>query len=84
MICSDKTGTLTTNNMTVIKFLADKKILDVEQTNLFASYPLYFAKLKEAICINSNARIQDEKGFGSTTELALIKMLINFGHSDYL
>ena len=49
----------------------------------FSQYPEYFAKLKENICVNTNARIQDGKEFGSKTEIALIKMLEKFGHDDY-
>jgi Ca2+ transporting ATPase len=95
MICSDKTGTLTSNDMKAAAFVVETDYLDIERRQVSSStfVPEYLALLKEAICVNTTAYISDEEDpthpgkkreTGSKTELAMIKMLIDLGHGDYL
>ena len=63
-ICSDKTGTLTQNRMTLAQLWIDRKVYDYESNpeynqNVFSGE--YFALLKESICINSTAELVKDK-----------------------
>lgn len=95
MICSDKTGTLTTNDMKAAAYILETNYIDLQRNPLNNStfIPEYLALLKEAICANTTAYISNEddpvhpgkkRETGSKTELAMIKMLIDLGHGDYL
>jgi Ca2+ transporting ATPase len=85
-ICSDKTGTLTQNKMTVVRMFKAGGIVDFEQSassgRIFS--PEFFALLKESICTNTTAYI-NEKGeeMGYKTEIALVRLLLSSGHTDY-
>jgi Ca2+-transporting ATPase len=83
-ICSDKTGTLTQNQMTVVKFFMD----GVEQ-GIDVTLPEVVQELfVDAVAINSNAYSTIKEGqttltyVGSSSECALLKMLPQW-NADY-
>ena len=85
-ICSDKTGTLTQNKMTVAQLYTSAGLVNFEQTRPSANQlqPEFFALLKENICLNTSAYITAEgEEVGYKTEIALLNLLMAFGHSDY-
>ena len=71
IICSDKTGTLTQNKMTVTGFFTLKSLLHVE-TDFTASEELKF--LAKAMILSSDASYDNGKGTGDPTEIALLVM----------
>ena len=71
VICSDKTGTLPQNKMTVQNIYIDQKVIapkDLDLKNQLHRYLLY-----DAILTNDST-IVDGKGIGDPTEYALIEM----------
>ena len=71
VICSDKTGTLTQNKMTVQQVYIDEKTLDIDNidlTNQLHRYLLY-----DAILTNDSS-IVNGVGIGDPTEYALLEM----------
>jgi Ca2+ transporting ATPase len=87
MICSDKTGTLTQNKMTVSEFWAGGIAYDFEKNR--PSHKTFQAEflhvLKESVFTNSSAFIDANKGeVGSKTEIAMLMMMLALGHSDYV
>ncbi|MBQ4099994.1 MAG: cation-translocating P-type ATPase [Oscillospiraceae bacterium] len=81
VICSDKTGTLTQNKMTVQKIYADGNVLDGED--------LQFANdsqrqlLKISVLVN-DATNQDNKQIGDPTEVALVVLAQKLGIDEVL
>ena len=85
-ICSDKTGTLTQNSMTVAQMYTNSGLINLEQTKpqMQMFEPEYFATLKESLCLNTSAYITpDGEEVGYKTEIALLTFLLSTGHSDY-
>ncbi len=78
VICSDKTGTLTMNKMTVQNVYVDGHILKPQELDLSNQTQRYF--LYDAVLTNDSA-IVDGKGVGDPTEYALLEMFRNINVS---
>ena len=78
VICSDKTGTLTQNRMTVKEIYIDGKILEVEKVNM-NNYTMFKKALVYCNDCNYDFRANNiEKALhGDPTETALIKLFFN-------
>ena len=73
IICSDKTGTLTQNKMTVRKVYVDKKLINGSEISLDNKVQEYLIK-NSILCNDSTSR--EGKEIGYPTEVALV----NLGH----
>lgn len=74
IVCSDKTGTLTQNKMTVTRAYADEELL--------AAGDLDYGKhriLTEGFILCTDAVVEEDTRFGDPTELALLDMGIRIG-----
>mmetsp|Transcript_22172 Transcript_22172/g.16573 ORF Transcript_22172/g.16573 Transcript_22172/m.16573 type:complete len:171 (-) Transcript_22172:1246-1758(-) len=82
-ICTDKTGTLTMNKMTVMKFYAQDKIYKVEDITDVKKDIKIGKLMSEGVLYNCSARIErdgeNEKTMGNSTEQGLIKFLMGKG-----
>ncbi|MFH1398653.1 MAG: calcium-translocating P-type ATPase, SERCA-type [Candidatus Woesearchaeota archaeon] len=77
VICTDKTGTLTHNEMTVKKLFVNNKVIDVSGSGYsaeggFSSDPKEFEMLLKIGILNNNAKIHDGNVIGDPTEGCLI------------
>lgn len=71
VICSDKTGTLTQNKMTVQQIYIDEKVINPEQIDIKDQLHRYL--LYDAILSNDSS-IVDGAGIGDPTEYCLLEM----------
>ncbi|CDK28255.1 unnamed protein product [Kuraishia capsulata CBS 1993] len=87
VICSDKTGTLTQNHMTVTKaWTVSMKTdsLSVEGTSRISDLSKDVRSLMEAgnICNNAKYSVEKEKWIGNPTDIAIIEALQHFSLDD--
>lgn len=69
IVCSDKTGTLTQNKMTVTKLYMNEEMADAS-TSPYAQFKM----LIDGMVLCSDAKVDDESRWGDPTELALIDL----------
>lgn len=74
IVCSDKTGTLTQNKMTVVKFYANSNLLDVTDLD-----PKKHQLFLEGFILCTDATVVKTLRFGDPTELALLDMGLRIG-----
>lgn len=80
IICSDKTGTLTQNKMTVVKKYTYKNITDVAAAEAYTAN-IDEQELIRSLVLCSDATYTDNQGTGDPTEIALIVLGERYGIS---
>ncbi len=79
VICSDKTGTLTQNKMTVQDVYIDKKTIAPEDMDLKIKLHRY---LIYTAILSNDSSISEGKGIGDPTEICLLEMAHRAGFDD--
>lgn len=79
IICSDKTGTLTQNKMTVKKIFLDNELIDCQDLNLKNNVDNYL--LNSAILCNDSTS-RDGVEIGDPTEIALVNLSHKFSINE--
>lgn len=74
VVCSDKTGTLTQNRMTVTKCYADGRVCEMEKLNDISDKDFL-----QGFVLCNDASLQQGNRIGDPTELALLDMGAAFG-----
>lgn len=87
VVCSDKTGTLTQNKMTVEQCYIDQRMLDVTEKNTAKANGLSEQDARSAyrdfflgMLLCNDASIENGKRMGDPTELALVDVAEGFGY----
>lgn len=70
VICSDKTGTLTENRMTVTKYFVAKTVENAEELKLSSLQKKLFL---QCLVLDNNSSVAEKKVTGDPTEIALLK-----------
>lgn len=79
IICSDKTGTLTQNKMTVVKYYTLGNMKDVPQSGAKLEVSGSDAEMIKSFVLCSDATYENREGTGDPTEIALVMLGDRYG-----